>query len=104
MIYILKKAAGMAEIRATAILTAMIAALPSQHTTDAPSPDTSITFLFSILGFSSWRPAARLQHRIMAKMDAGHAWQQQVLELAVDAARLRPWSGGEVLEAVVSRK
>lgn len=40
----------------------------------------------------------------MAKVDAGHAWQQQVIELAMDIAQLRPWSEGEVLEAVVRRK
>lgn len=34
----------------------------------------------------------------MAEKDAGHAWQQRVI------AQLRPWSGGEVLEAVVSSK
>ena len=103
MIYGLKKAAGMAQIRATAILTTTITALPSQHTTDAPGPNASITFLFSILGFSCWRLAAWLQHSTTAKMDAGRAWQQQVIELAMDTA-LRPWSGGEVLEAVISRK
>lgn len=100
MIYILKKA----EIRATAILTTTVAALPSQHATDAPGPHTSVAFLFSILGFSSWRPSAWLQHRVMAKMDAGYAWQPQMIELATDTAQLRPWSGGEVLEAAVSRK
>lgn len=60
VIYTLKKAAGMAASRATAILTAKIPALPSQHTTDTPGPTASITFPCSILGFSSWRPAAWL--------------------------------------------
>lgn len=104
MIYVLKKAPGPAKIRATATLTATITAPPSQHTTGAPGPNASITFLFSILGFSFWRLVAWLQHSIMAKVDAGHAWQQQVIELAMDIAQLRPWSEGEVLEAVVRRK
>jgi len=104
VIYILKKADGVSEIRAMVVLTTTITALPSQHTADAPGPNASITFFFSILGFFPWQPAAWLQHGIMAKMDAGHAWQQQVIELAMDTAQLRPRSGREVLEAVVSRR
>lgn len=42
--------------------------------------------------------------RSMARMDAGHTWQQQVAELAVAMAQHKPWSGSEVREAVVSRK